>query len=444
MARAYARWAKVPATTTPPAGSTGSASTGPGPATAGWPGGSRSPDRDESPPVPVPDPAVHDALMALPLSLRSVVVCRLLLDWSVADTAAAARGPPRHGPEPAAPGHPRPRSLPRPPEVTAMPFEQMLRDRLLDEAESVPLPHRDAGRAIARARARRHRRTAAVSVTAAVAVATAAVSLVQQGGAPRRPRRHPRQRRPARHRPPRHRLAAHRRRAVRHPEPVPAGRRHGVRAVDRAGRPLRRPPRRRPPQVAVPLGEDGTWREIPLEGDRPRLIVATGAEGRLYGVGTGPAAEGGGRVARLLTSGRRRRHLGRRGRRRCPSPPSTAHDWRRSMAMAVDSTGTTTLALVRTSYFPDVAALFPETDGEPATRSSPREGRPGQGLVPGRLPVGLRAAEGERAPVAEPWSPHHGRRATGPGGRSASDPGAGARTSAPCRGRIWGSRAPAT
>jgi DNA-directed RNA polymerase specialized sigma24 family protein len=43
----------------------------------------------EAPPVPVADPAVRDALLALPLKLRSVVVCRLLLDWSVEDTATA-------------------------------------------------------------------------------------------------------------------------------------------------------------------------------------------------------------------------------------------------------------------------------------------------------------------------------------------------------------------
>ena len=43
----------------------------------------------EAPPVPVADPAVREALLALPLKLRSVVVCRLLLDWSVEDTATA-------------------------------------------------------------------------------------------------------------------------------------------------------------------------------------------------------------------------------------------------------------------------------------------------------------------------------------------------------------------
>jgi len=49
----------------------------------------RPPERAEVVPPPVSDPEVRAALMALPLKLRSVVVCRLLLDWSVADTAKA-------------------------------------------------------------------------------------------------------------------------------------------------------------------------------------------------------------------------------------------------------------------------------------------------------------------------------------------------------------------
>jgi DNA-directed RNA polymerase specialized sigma24 family protein len=38
---------------------------------------------------PVTDPAVAEALLRLPIGQRSVVVCRLLLDWSVDDTASA-------------------------------------------------------------------------------------------------------------------------------------------------------------------------------------------------------------------------------------------------------------------------------------------------------------------------------------------------------------------
>ena len=47
----------------------------------------RQPDTVEPPPVA--DPAIREALAALPFSQRSVVVCRLLLDWSVAETATA-------------------------------------------------------------------------------------------------------------------------------------------------------------------------------------------------------------------------------------------------------------------------------------------------------------------------------------------------------------------
>ena len=38
---------------------------------------------------PVDDPAVRAALLELPVKFRSVVVCRLLLDWSVDETADA-------------------------------------------------------------------------------------------------------------------------------------------------------------------------------------------------------------------------------------------------------------------------------------------------------------------------------------------------------------------
>ena len=40
---------------------------------------------------PISDPAIANALRRLDVKLRSVVVCRLLLDWSVEETAAALR-----------------------------------------------------------------------------------------------------------------------------------------------------------------------------------------------------------------------------------------------------------------------------------------------------------------------------------------------------------------
>jgi DNA-directed RNA polymerase specialized sigma24 family protein len=45
--------------------------------------------RDEVTQPPIPDPAIACALAALDVRLRSVVVCRCLLDWSVDDTAHA-------------------------------------------------------------------------------------------------------------------------------------------------------------------------------------------------------------------------------------------------------------------------------------------------------------------------------------------------------------------
>jgi RNA polymerase sigma-70 factor (ECF subfamily) len=46
-------------------------------------------DRDEVTDPPVADPDLRLALAKLPVELRSVVVCRLLLDWSVGATADA-------------------------------------------------------------------------------------------------------------------------------------------------------------------------------------------------------------------------------------------------------------------------------------------------------------------------------------------------------------------
>ena len=87
MARAYARWAKVGNYDNP----------------AGWVYRvgmnwalslrrklRRRPPATPSTAVdlgPITDPAIHDALMALTVELRAVVVCRLLLDWSTERSA---------------------------------------------------------------------------------------------------------------------------------------------------------------------------------------------------------------------------------------------------------------------------------------------------------------------------------------------------------------------
>ena len=77
------------ATTTRAAGCTGSGSTGPARRTGASAGACRSASGPTSLQPPVADPAIAAALRALPLDHRAVVVCRLLLDWSVDDTAAA-------------------------------------------------------------------------------------------------------------------------------------------------------------------------------------------------------------------------------------------------------------------------------------------------------------------------------------------------------------------
>lgn len=89
MARAYQRWAKISGYDSP----------------AGWVyrvglNWARSYHRRLARALPlrrqehgelgaISDPAVRDALLALDLKHRAVVVCRLLLDWSVAETAEA-------------------------------------------------------------------------------------------------------------------------------------------------------------------------------------------------------------------------------------------------------------------------------------------------------------------------------------------------------------------
>ena len=51
--------------------------------------------REESAEIgPIREPSVRAALLDLPVKLRSVVVCRLLLDWSVDETADALHIPP--------------------------------------------------------------------------------------------------------------------------------------------------------------------------------------------------------------------------------------------------------------------------------------------------------------------------------------------------------------
>jgi RNA polymerase sigma-70 factor (ECF subfamily) len=87
--RAYERWAKVQRLDRPDAWVYRVASNW---ATSVLRRRRRSPHRLYEPDLdgpPVRDPAVHAALSTLDVKHRSVVVCRYLLGWSVAETAAA-------------------------------------------------------------------------------------------------------------------------------------------------------------------------------------------------------------------------------------------------------------------------------------------------------------------------------------------------------------------
>ena len=87
--RAYERWAKVRRLDRPDAWVYRVASNW---ATSVLRRRRRSPHRFYEPDLdapPVRDPAVHAALSKLDVKQRSVVVCRFLLGWSVAETAAA-------------------------------------------------------------------------------------------------------------------------------------------------------------------------------------------------------------------------------------------------------------------------------------------------------------------------------------------------------------------
>ena len=243
-----------------------------------------------------------------------------------------------------------------------MPFEQMLRDRLLDEAEALSLPDRaDPARAVRRARSRRHRRTAVLGVTASVAVAAAAVSLTQGDpagdpvvipGTGELPRTGPLD------------IAW---------QATDGGLSNIVSQFQDTdgtvyalstgpGATYQNVPDQVFPKAVYTLAEDGTWQPLVLDGDRPRLIEMAGAGGQLYGVTTGPG-DGAGSTARLYASADGGATWTGEDVTP-PEPPTTTHPWRRSTSMAVESNGTTTLALVSTSFYPELAAVFPELEPE--------------------------------------------------------------------------------
>jgi len=242
-----------------------------------------------------------------------------------------------------------------------MPFEQTLRDHLLDDAEVVALPDRgDPGRAITRARARRRHRITGIAVAAVAAVGAAGVAAFPAlkddgGGTVVSP-------------------------AAQELEPTGpldlawssaddglSGVESQFQGADGTVYALTTAPGVRYgndlpfPKALYRLDENGVWQPQTLD-DGHRMRDIAGAGDMLYGVSTGPAAQGDpdGMALRLSRSGD--------GGQTwtdddipAAEAPSAGHDWRRSVTMEVESNGTTTLALVNTQFFPETAALFPET-----------------------------------------------------------------------------------
>ncbi len=276
-----------------------------------------------------------------------------------------------------------------------MPFEQMLRDRLIDEATAVKLPERDPRRAVARARTRRHRRTAAVGVTTVAAVAVAAVALVQgdpAGDSVTTPGAGSLQ--PVGPLDLDWRAADGGLSGVSSQFQTAEGTVYalstgpGVRYADHPDGDF--------PKSLYTLAEDGTWQELPLDGDRPRAVQMAGANGELYSVSTGPAPSGDGSVARLGVSADGGETWAIEDVAEL-DPPSSVHDWRRSTSMDVETAAGTTIAAVTTTLPSGPRGALPRAGRRPG-----HDGRvPGRGAGAGPLRVRRAAADGRPTAVTD-------------------------------------------
>jgi len=128
------------------------------------------------------------------------------------------------------------------------------------------------------------------------------------------------------------------------------------------------------------LGDDGSWQSLVLDADAdagagaaPRAIDMSGTDGLLYAVSTGPAA-GDPSAAQLSRSGDGGETWTTEALP-AVAPPNTTLEWAQSQTLAVESKGSTTLALVTTSF--SLAApeeVFPElADDEQVLLVEPRE-----------------------------------------------------------------------
>ena len=131
---------------------------------------------------------------------------------------------------------------------------------------------------------------------------------------------------------------------------------------------MRCPPPRAPTPAAWPpayprglyrLEDDGTWTSLPLDGDPSYVQDLAAGGGGLYAISTAPAADGG--VKATLASSPDEGASWAPQDVELPPPPNDAVDWDQVTTLEVESTSSATLAVVSTSWRPDLASLFPET-----------------------------------------------------------------------------------
>jgi len=283
-----------------------------------------------------------------------------------------------------------------------MTFEDTLRDQLRRDAGAVPLPAREPDRAVARARTRRRRRTVAAGVAATAALVAALAPLVGDGGGPDRV-------------------------DMPYANPLPRtgplsfdwSRTQGglgymnssFQAEDGTVYALSTAPGVRwddhpegdLPMALYTLADDGTWQPAALDGDRPDAMGMSTAGGLLYAVSTGTATNGDGRVSRLSSSS----DGGDTWTTEdvpAPAPPTDAAPLNLSASLTIESVGSTTVAVINTSYYLDYTELFPElADG--GVGLTVEERAEGPTLV--RLPEGTLSEVGvarREAEAALTWS----------------------------------------
>jgi hypothetical protein len=241
-----------------------------------------------------------------------------------------------------------------------MPFEQILRDHLLDDAEVVSLPERvDPARPIARAKARRRHRVTAAAVATVAVVAVAGVAAVPalrddgdgtdtvitpaaEGLVPTGP------------------LDL----AWSSAEDGLSGVESQFQQADGTVYALSTGPGVRYgddvpfPKGLYRLDENGVWQLQELDSEH-RMQDVAGVGDALYGVSTGPASQGDGSVVRLSRSGDGGETWTDEDIPPAEAPSADDH-WSRSVTMKVESNGPVTLAVVNTQFSPDVTKLFPE------------------------------------------------------------------------------------